>query len=143
MTETERVEESTSGSGLEFLDEVHAALDRLLDRCRADEEEGVYFRMAVVEVATNLIDHACGGVPDCHVSLQLTGLDRSLWAEFEDNGRPRPGDRPVKLPEAEAEGGRGLAMAIQSVDEMHYCRDQKGVNRWTLIRRLRGHQPIE
>lgn len=91
------------------------------------------FEIAVAEIAANIIEHAALGQA-VSMSLQLRALPERLEAEFTDEGRPARVDlEAVELPDALAERGRGLAIAMAALDELSYRR-RGGVNRWILVR---------
>lgn len=96
-------------------------------------EDRMAFELAVVELASNVVEHAGGGSRvACSLSLAVTGHD--LEAELTDDGRPASVDPSgATLPDASAESGRGLALVGMVVDELHYERDGDR-NRWTLRR---------
>ena len=96
-------------------------------------EDRMAFELAVVELASNVVEHAGGGSRvACSLSLAVTGHD--LEAELTDDGRPASVDpSTAALPDASAASGRGLALVGMVVDELHYERDGDR-NRWTLRR---------
>jgi serine/threonine-protein kinase RsbW len=128
--------ESATGVGPGFLEDAHRALDRFLVQSGADPEVAMLFRMGVAEIASNLIEHAYAGVPGGPMTMRLFLTDGSLHAELQDNGRPLPDGARPRAADDLAEGGRGLAMAISALDEVHYLSDGRQRNHWLLVKYL-------
>ncbi|MEV8195410.1 MULTISPECIES: ATP-binding protein [Rhodococcus] len=114
-------------------------LDRILDLVgemfaveEIDESDRMQFEIAVAEIGANIIEHAGRGRP-ISLTLQLALFPDRLEAVFLDDGAPARVDlRSVELPDALAERGRGLAIALAALDELRYHR-RSGTNRWTLV----------
>ncbi|MCJ1715477.1 ATP-binding protein [Microbacterium sp. M1A1_1b] len=96
-------------------------------------EDRMAFELALVELASNVVEHAGGGERvACSLSLAVSG--DGLQAELTDDGRPASVDpSAATLPDAAAESGRGLALVGMVVDELRYERDGDR-NRWTVRR---------
>lgn len=96
-------------------------------------EDRMAFELALVELASNVVEHAGGGARVvCSLSLAVTG--DGLRAELTDDGQPATVDpSTAQLPDAAAESGRGLALVGMVVDELRYERDGDR-NRWTVRR---------
>ncbi len=113
----------------ERLAELHAAFDDFFAAAKvahtpvraADRAPLV---TAGVEIATNIIVHACREVPDSEVGVSLTRFAHSVEIAFEDVGVP------YVVVEAT---GRGLRLARASVHLLQYRRDGS-INRWHLVR---------
>jgi serine/threonine-protein kinase RsbW len=95
----------------------------------------VMFETAVIEIAGNIVQHGVAegeGPVNCNLTLELYP-DR-LEANFKDDGRTAAVDiDAATMPDALAEGGRGLALAKAAVDILMYER-HNGANHWTLRR---------
>lgn len=130
------------------LGEVHAALDRLeaaAAQVRGAEPDDVVFlglRTAVVEIAANIIRHAYpAGYTARPFHLQLQLYRDRVEAHYSDEGIPfelpeAPALPPLDDPLAMPEGGFGLFLARQSVDELSYTRTAQGINHWRLMKRF-------
>lgn len=114
-------------------------LDRIMDLVgemfaveEIDDSDRMQFEIAVAEIGANIIEHAGRGRP-ISLTLQLTLFPDRLEAVFLDDGAPARVDlRSVELPDALAERGRGLAIALAALDELRYHR-RSDTNRWTLV----------
>ena len=99
-------------------------------------EDRMPFELAVVEVASNVVQHAHaleGNVLELAVELEIR-RHVLLARLYEINAEPVPdvlGDS--ELPPPEAEHGRGLSMVRQLVTTVT-CERQQGTNVWTLSR---------
>ena len=120
------------------LDELHALFPGFWEDApsAAGMADRIAFETAVAELAANIVEHAAAGRPVV-LRLELRADAVQAEAAFEDEGRPFEGDPAGSEPDDEAEHGRGLALASSLVDEVTYRRDGP-LNRWTLVRRLRG-----
>jgi serine/threonine-protein kinase RsbW len=125
----------------ESLDLVHPALDQLWSvHEEIPEHDRFRFETAVVEVFANIVEHAFREDADLPATQEARRLDLVLAvrsgaveADFSDNGLPVALDLSgVTMPDPDAESGRGLAMAIASLDDLSYER-REGRNRWRLV----------
>lgn len=123
----------------EQLDAVHALLARAAaEHPRLDPTDVMLFETAVIEIATNVVEH---GRPEGEVRWKLSVRvdDDEIIAELDDTGQrftPDPG-RP--MPGADAEGGRGLPIAEALLDRIEFDRIDS-TNHWRMVRRL-GRAP--
>jgi len=93
------------------------------------------FELAVVEIATNIVEHTrrAEGSSGRRYELTLDCTDDSVTAVFSDNGMPADIDlSTVTMADVEDESGRGLALAIAALDSLDYQR-ANGRNIWTLV----------
>ncbi|WP_260855597.1 ATP-binding protein [Curtobacterium sp. 9128] len=96
-------------------------------------EDRMAFELALVELASNVVEHAGGG-GRVACSLALAVSADGLEARLTDDGRPADVDvAGAALPDASAESGRGLALVGMVVDEFRYERADDR-NRWTVRR---------
>lgn len=118
-----------------FIDHVHDGLDELFRRTPGvGDEDAMLFRLAVSEVATNVVAHASSREP-VRVTVELDADDTALSAVFSDTAEPALIDLDgVSMPDEDAESGRGLAIALATLDELIHETEQGNV--WRL-RRLR------
>ena len=100
------------------------------------DEDRTMFALAVSEIAANIAEHARAREP-VQVSVTLgVGAD-DAWAVFSDTADPALIDlRNVGMPGTDAESGRGLAMALATLDELVH--ETSAGNTWRLRRRLRS-----
>ncbi len=122
--------------------------DRLADLWRSSPgvsaRDRARFEMGLVEMVANVVEHAyrrddsgAAGSGARELSVRITVTDDSLEAELGDNGMPVEIDlSDVTLPDPDAESGRGLALALASLDHLEHRRDG-GRNVWVL-RCVRG-----
>jgi serine/threonine-protein kinase RsbW len=129
-TATRTLEEITS---LETMDHIHALLTDLLTECPIDDMDAMQFELAVAEIGANVVEHAGEG-STVTVRLELEVAPDRVEARYSDDGNPARVDLDsVGLPDDFAERGRGLAIAINVLDELAYRRAD-GKNHWRLVR---------
>jgi serine/threonine-protein kinase RsbW len=128
----------------ETMDLVHAVLEQLWAvHDDVSDRDRTRFETAVMEVLGNIIEHAYrldDGVLGTtavdsprRFDIVLAATDDELVATFGDNGMPVALDLSnIVMPDADAESGRGLALAAAAVDDMSYERVQ-GRNYWRLL----------
>ena len=93
------------------------------------------FELAVVEIATNIVEHThrAEGSTGRRYELTLDADEAAYTAVFSDNGMPVDIDlSTVTMADVEDESGRGLALAIAALDSLDYRRAD-GRNIWTLV----------
>ncbi|GAA0964064.1 ATP-binding protein [Frigoribacterium faeni] len=96
------------------------------------------FETAIVEIAANVIEHSiradsAGGAEGRRFTLELRAEDERLTAVFNDNGLPAEIDlSSVSMADLEDEDGRGLALALLSLESLDYSHEG-GRNIWTLV----------
>jgi phosphoserine phosphatase RsbU/P len=85
--------------------------------------------LAVTEVATNIIRHAYSGQSDASVQVAARLFPEMLFIEFVDKGK---GFSPETIPQPEfdgsREGGFGLYIVSQIVDDVVYSRGKDNMN---------------
>lgn len=122
----------------ECLDRIQDLLDQVWDDGPAvSPSDRMTFSTAVVEVAGNIVAHACGSAP-VEIDLLISLHPDRVEARLLDTGEPAdlpPG--PLAMPGPMEEHGRGLPLARAAVDELTYSRTGS-TNSWRLVRRLRG-----
>ena len=95
------------------------------------ERDRLLFELAVQEVAANIVEHA--GCGSCSVEITVTADEVS--GVLSDDGPPvEICLKRTRMPDAMAEGGRGLAMAQSALDTLRYTREPNE-NVWRLVRR--------
>lgn len=131
---SERVEGTADD---DLIDAVHSALDRLWDSSPAvGEEDRTLFTLAVSEIATNIVEHARAREP-ITVAVELSIDEEALRAQFRDDADPAVIHlQDVSMPGEDAESGRGLALAVATLDSLEHDGGSWG-NVWRLARLLR------
>lgn len=134
---------SLSGTAeLHFVEEVLDALTALYGMAGdVSEEDRTFFSLAVSEVATNIVTHACaspaGDLSKVSVSVDLAVEAETMTARFVDDAAPADVSvAEAQLPDELAESGRGLAIATMALDQLTY--DVHDGNTWKLLRRRRS-----
>lgn len=95
-------------------------------------EDRLRFESAVVEIAANIIKHAqpADGEPTVTLHLEVECDAHALRATFHDDAQPACVDLDaVVMPDQDAEGGRGLALATAATELLGYER-AGSMNRW-------------
>lgn len=119
-----------------YLDAVHEALARLWSLAAVADEDRMLFELAVAEVAGNIVQHATSASGAVEVRLDLQVSDDDLVAVFRDSADPPVLDlSAVSMPDAGAEAGRGLAIALAALDDLEH--EPHDGNVWRLRRRRR------
>ncbi|WP_405373014.1 MULTISPECIES: ATP-binding protein [unclassified Microbacterium] len=130
--------EDTAELGL--VDTVHDAVERLWVAVpEVSDDDRMLFALAVSELVTNMVEHAQGMSPP-HVSVHLSVDESALTAVLADDADPaliRLDD--VHMPDADAESGRGLALALAALDELAHEPGEGNV--WRLRRLRRDDSP--
>jgi len=124
----------TGEAGLAFLDRLLDDLDAfLMDSAAVNDQDRALLLLAVSEVVTNIVAH---GGPGVRVSLAVSVFAQEVRARIEDTAPPALIDWDgVSLPSEHAESGRGLAIALEVVDELRHESTTTG-NVWLLRRSL-------
>ncbi len=132
----------TSDGGIRILEEVtsegtlesvHGLLADAFAESSIDEMDAMQFELAVAEIGANIIEHSRAGQV-VTLRLELEVFDDRIEARYTDDGNPvRVNLDAVALPDDFAERGRGLAIAVNVLDELAYRRAD-GNNHWRLVR---------
>ena len=121
---------------IESIDIVQAEFDAWWNELEdAKLETRFAFEIAVVEIATNIVEHThrVEGSAGRRFKLTLSADDEAVTAVFSDNGMPADIDlSTVAMADVDDESGRGLALAIAALDSLDYSREG-GRNIWTLV----------
>lgn len=120
-----------------FIDAVHDAMERLWAAVPGiGDEDRDMFALAVSEIVTNVVEHASGR-ESISVTAQVSATARDLCAVLTDDAHPALIDlEAVSMPGVDAESGRGLALALASLDELIH--EPGAGNKWRLLRHRRG-----
>ena len=120
----------------EGINAIHDLIESLWgQQPQLSDTDRMRFETAVIEVATNIIEHATEGLPKPNkVTIELTLIadpDR-ITARFRDDGSEAEVDlSDPQMPDATAEVGRGIGLARALVDDMTYRRSAS-TNIWTV-----------
>lgn len=127
----------TASATPEVVDLVLDELDLLWERAQdVAPDDRRRFETGLVEILGNIVEHAfrldAGAADGRALSVEVDVTPEALSAVLGDNGRPADLDlSAVTMPGADAESGRGLALALASLDHLEHERVD-GRNRWTL-----------
>jgi serine/threonine-protein kinase RsbW len=118
------------------IDAIHELIESLwAQQPQLSDRDRMRFETAVIEVATNIIEHATKGLPKPNkvtIDLQLIAGPDRITARFRDDGSEAKVDlSDVQMPDATAEVGRGIALARALVDDVTYRRSAS-TNIWTV-----------
>ena len=96
--------------------------------------------LAVSEACTNIVRHAYAGQPEAHIVLTVTDDDRWLTFRLRDFGR-KFDPATYHPPDLDAlhEGGYGLFLIQQVMDEVRYITDHEQGTELILRKRKRVH----
>src|SRR5687768_12486939 len=70
----------------EGLEDLHAALERFCEDARVPFEDRIALLTAAGEVAANIVEHACGHLPDAEMLLELYSRHGGFEVAFTDPG---------------------------------------------------------
>ena len=117
------------------LERVHALLEQVwAGHADVVADDRMRFEIGVTEIAGNIVEHAAALRP-IEFQLGVRVHDDRLEARFRDPGQRMEVDLVAAgMPDALAESGRGLALALAVVDELTYRRDGAD-NHWLIVRR--------
>ena len=109
--------------------------DLALDACSS-------LLVAVGEICNNVIKHAYRNQPDYPIVIELSVFDDRFVVTTDDRGVPYnpAGYRPPDL-DSVPEGGMGLFLVRQTVDELTFDTDRPEGTRWTLVKYRPGAGP--
>ena len=121
----------------EGLDQLHDLLERVgAAHPEVSPADLMLFETAVIEIAGNVVEHGRppGGV---HWTFAIDVEPDRITAQLHDDGQAfhEAGTLAhAEMPDADAEAGRGFALASQVLDELSYER-RDGANHWSMVRR--------
>lgn len=128
-------------AALEALPTIRAFVDRASEAAGLDRRTAYRLRLAVDEIATNIVVHGHpGGAADATIAVEAIVDDNQLRIQLEDDGpafdplaHETPGTAQLERPMIERPiGGLGVFLAIRGVDEFRYERSE-GSNRNVFI----------
>ncbi len=121
----------------EGLDELHDLLEQVgVQHPDVSPADLMLFETAVIEIAGNVVEHGRppGGV---HWKFSIQVRPDRIEATLADDGMAFEDARVLadaSMPDADAEDGRGFALASQVLDELSYER-RGSANLWAMVRR--------
>lgn len=127
----------------EAVEAVHAELDRLWARAgHVPETDRAAFTLAVVEAATNVVVHAVPATEaPIRLRVDLVAGPRRLEARiYEIGAAPARVTLEPRMPQEQAESGRGLALIQALVSQVVFERHGDR-NVWTLCRECGAGSP--
>ena len=115
---------------------VRNVCSRLVD---VDEETVSQLELAVTEAASNVMRHAYGGRTDRRIQLDAEVFPDRIVLRLHHLGQSFDPEavRPPAF-DGSQEGGFGMYIISQSVDEVRYHRDERGRNCISMIKNLAG-----
>ncbi len=107
-----------------------------------DEESTSQLELAVNEAVANVMRHAYGGRPGQPIQLSAQALTDRLVFQIRHRGASfDPADVPVPVFDRSQDGGLGLFIIAQSVNEVSYTSDEQGGNCISLVKQIKqGNQ---
>lgn len=96
--------------------------------------------LAVYEAATNIVRHAYEGGSDEPITMTIEPAADRVIIRLIDRGRRNPHWPPPDEPAHSGEGGYGLHIIRQVMDEVDYGHDGQNANVLTMVAYLEGAQ---
>ncbi|MFN8072135.1 MAG: ATP-binding protein [Mycobacterium sp.] len=117
-------------AGPSTLDDVQTALDDFWSHHdEVPREVRMEVGIAAAEIVANILEHGCA----CGLHMEIQVLPDAVEIEFTDDGNPAEVDLfTVRMPDEDAERGRGLPLAQAALRMLAYFRDEVG-NHWKLV----------
>ena len=127
----------TITAGSDALDAVQGVLDAFWSRHdHVPAAVRIEVEIAALEIAANILEHGCAG----ELQMEIAVHTNEVHVEFTDSGDPAEVDLfLVRMPDAMAERGRGLALAQAALRLLAYFRDELG-NHWRLVSKAFGEE---
>lgn len=97
-----------------------------LASCQIDDSDSAAWELALVEAANNAVEHAVGPARDKPVRIEILLGDFHVEARVFDNTPGFDFPSEVDLPDAEAEGGRGIFLIKSLTESSEYLRSPTG-----------------
>ncbi|MFO7838916.1 MAG: SpoIIE family protein phosphatase [Desulfosalsimonadaceae bacterium] len=98
-------------------------------RRASDDERISGIELAAAELATNIIQHGYGGQSGSSIRIEAVACRGEISFAFYDRGGPfDPNFRKAPVLDGSREGGMGMYIIEQSVDEFTYSRNPDGEN---------------
>lgn len=121
-------------TGAETLDDIGTMIERLwFSNGHVPGAVRTEVEIAVGEIGANIIEHSAKDGP-VRLRMEVRVLPDKVQVSFVDDGPPARVDvTALVMPDHNAEGGRGLALAQAVLGRLHYRRS--AVNHWTLVSR--------
>ncbi len=126
---------------LDCIELVGEALRALGPTCGLSEAESYRIELGVVEALNNVVEHAMDQMQDRSIDTTLCMRSDRLEIIISDGGTPRPSgleptyDFDPEVPASWPEGGMGLYIIHEVMDDVAYMRDGDQ-NRLTLTKHL-------
>lgn len=111
---------------------------------RDDEEGFCLLDLAVTEAFTNIIRHAFHGLPNKTIRIEAAGQSNVAVVTLSHCGDAfDPNQAKIPAFDERQEGGFGLYIISQAVDEVRYAQNEQGDNVITLVKTFRSCQQGE
>jgi serine/threonine-protein kinase RsbW len=122
-----------------FADDLLEALEPFLaSAAAATDQDRFLFTLAMSEVVTNIVQHGGDGAT---LRVEMDVRADELRARIWDTAAPAMIDwESIRLPDDDAESGRGLVLALSVLNELRHTRSPDG-NTWLLRRRFSAQVP--
>lgn len=119
---------------------VHNFLESIWqDFSEINEMDRMTFETAILELASNVIEHATTEDDGVACVLQVHAVNHTLRAELRDTADAGAFRLTARaMPSSDAESGRGIALIQAMVDDLKYERAGQ-FNVWTITKTLSSH----
>lgn len=133
------------GSRVEWIDPMQSLAERVFALAGFDEEQAYWPILAVREAVMNAVLHGNEEVPERRVRVEYHVSDQQIEVRVSDEGSgfdPGGLSDPLSAENLLAEGGRGVYLMRQFMDEVSFSFPDAGGTCICLVKRLPTVEPV-
>jgi len=131
--------EASMPNKLNQLEHIRKFVTEMLDQAEGEvlsEEETYQLQLAVTEAASNVVRHALSDMPDEYITVSADLFEDGIIVRLSHFGKEfDPDTAPPPVFDGTREGGFGVYMIKQCVDDVQYMRSPDGRNTIRMVKR--------